>query len=234
MTFAAYKENRSQRTREALISSAETLFARYGVEGVSLNTITREAGQSNRNAVQYHFGNKAGLLQAIFDKHNPGLHDARAQLVADLQSRGIPRSQVIARALVEPLLEKLADPNGGEAFVHISAELITDNTLGYLDQDSEAIRLKRESTLSKIVHAQLQPLPTALATQRVLFMNGLVFHSLSDYTKLIRKSRNLSSANLPQSLAFMSGNLIDCIEAMLQAPASANTLATLSELEQKA
>lgn len=231
MTFAAYKENRSQRTRDALISSAETLFAKFGVEGVSLNTITREAGQSNRNAVQYHFGNKAGLLQAIFDKHNPGLHEARAELVDALERQGLARSRVIARTLVEPLLEKLADPDGGEAFIHISAELIIDNTQGYLEPGVNAIRFRRESKLSKLVFAQLQALPTSLATQRVLFMNGLVYHSLSDYIKLVRKSAPAGSAMPEEALAFMADNLTDCIEAMLQAPVSMDTQARLTALE---
>ena len=35
---------------------------------MSLNEITVAAGQKNRNALQYHFGNREGLLQAIIDQ----------------------------------------------------------------------------------------------------------------------------------------------------------------------
>ena len=48
--------------RDALRRSAEQLFAAHGVDGVSLRQITREAGQRNTTALQYHFGSRDGLL----------------------------------------------------------------------------------------------------------------------------------------------------------------------------
>lgn len=52
-------------TRDKLIRAAEELFAAQGVDGAQLRDITRLAGQANPSAVQYHFGSRAGLLDAV-------------------------------------------------------------------------------------------------------------------------------------------------------------------------
>ncbi|MEU2949903.1 TetR/AcrR family transcriptional regulator [Streptomyces xanthochromogenes] len=52
-------------TREKLIRAAEEVFAAQGVVGAQLRDIVRLAGQSNPSAVQYHFGSRAGLLDAV-------------------------------------------------------------------------------------------------------------------------------------------------------------------------
>ncbi|WP_069884421.1 TetR family transcriptional regulator [Streptomyces luteocolor] len=52
-------------TREKLIRAGEEVFAAQGVDGAQLRDIVRLAGQSNPSAVQYHFGSRGGLLDAV-------------------------------------------------------------------------------------------------------------------------------------------------------------------------
>ncbi|MGW5863920.1 TetR/AcrR family transcriptional regulator [Streptomyces sp. NPDC055239] len=52
-------------TREKLIRAGEEVFAAQGVHGAQLRDVVRLAGQSNPSAVQYHFGSRAGLLDAV-------------------------------------------------------------------------------------------------------------------------------------------------------------------------
>ncbi|WP_447036453.1 TetR family transcriptional regulator [Streptomyces sp. DSM 118878] len=52
-------------TREKLIRAAEEVFAAQGVDGAQLRDIVKLAGQSNPSAVQYHFGSRGGLLDAV-------------------------------------------------------------------------------------------------------------------------------------------------------------------------
>lgn len=61
------ENERGARSRLKMILVAEELFAREGINEVSLRTIASAAGQSNVAAVQYHFGGRDGLLRAIFD-----------------------------------------------------------------------------------------------------------------------------------------------------------------------
>lgn len=218
-------DNRSERTRQSLIGAAETLFARHGIEGVSLNTVTRAARQSNRNAIQYHFGGKNGLVQAIFDKHSPGIAQRRADLIDQMITAKLPTEVIVATAMVQPLIDKLDDPDGGEAFIHISAELITANTLGYQSPEKHHLQLVRESKIASFTAQQLASLPMPIVEQRILQMNILAYHGVSDHAR-VRKLPQYQG--LSADTRFMASNLIDSIVAVLSAPPSTRTRDLLS------
>lgn len=222
MTATAIKDTRSSRTRDALISAAETLFAQCGIEGASINTITRAAGQSNRNAVQYHFGSKHGLLQAIFDKHGPALTARREALLEELRHADMSPARRIATILVVPLVEKLDDDDGGAAFIHISAELIASNTLSYDLPESAMFELPRETKLVALMSEQLRHVSPAILRQRAVLANILAFHGISDHARLID---NPALDALSRNTDFMLSNLIDSVAAILDAAPSAQTQA---------
>ncbi len=71
-----------------LIEAAETLFARGGIEGVSLREIATAAGQRNHHAVQYHFGSREGLIEAIFAHRMLEMEATRAEMLAAAKVAG--------------------------------------------------------------------------------------------------------------------------------------------------
>ncbi|MFD6837454.1 TetR/AcrR family transcriptional regulator [Streptomyces diastaticus] len=73
-------------TREKLVRAAEEVFAAQGVDGAQLRDITRLAGQANPSAVQYHFGSRAGLLDAVMAERQ---RRTEAVLAAELSARGL-------------------------------------------------------------------------------------------------------------------------------------------------
>ena len=79
----ARREGRpSAASADLLIEAAEALMAEGGVAGVSLREISRAAGQGNNNAVQYHFGDLAGLIGAIQRKRLVEIERRRADMLA--------------------------------------------------------------------------------------------------------------------------------------------------------
>lgn len=68
-------------TRERLIETAERLFATEGVYGVSLREIVRASGARNVTALQYHFGDRHGLLRAVLERHRAEVESARHALL---------------------------------------------------------------------------------------------------------------------------------------------------------
>ena len=54
-------------TRQRILQAAKRLFASRGYEHTSTSAIAREAGTSESQLMK-HFGNKAGLLEAIFNE----------------------------------------------------------------------------------------------------------------------------------------------------------------------
>jgi AcrR family transcriptional regulator len=113
-------------TRERLIATAERLFASEGVNGVSLREIVRASGARNVTALQYHFGDRRGLLRAVLDRHHRDVESARHALL-DAYEAGKPDDvpddvHELSAALVRPLAAKLAHP-GGRAYLQILGEL---------------------------------------------------------------------------------------------------------------
>jgi AcrR family transcriptional regulator len=72
-------------TKALLIDAGERLFARHGFDGISLREIATAAGQANTNAVQYHFGDKAGFIGAILDDRMQKTEAMRAAMLAEMQ-----------------------------------------------------------------------------------------------------------------------------------------------------
>jgi AcrR family transcriptional regulator len=112
-------------TRDQIIRSAELLFASRGIDGVSLREINRAAGQRNASALQYHFGDRNGLVRALVEKHRADTDPRRHALLDQYEAEGILDRHALAAALVLPLAAKLADPDGGRAFLQINCEIFT-------------------------------------------------------------------------------------------------------------
>lgn len=70
-------QSRKRTTKEALIEVGEQLLGQRGFYGVSLREIAAEAGQSNTNAVQYHFKDKEGLIYAIIEDRSAIIENTR-------------------------------------------------------------------------------------------------------------------------------------------------------------
>lgn len=68
-------------TREFLLVTAESLFLSQGVNRVSLREIARAAGQRNPSALQYHFGDREGLIEAIVARRMQQQETRRAELL---------------------------------------------------------------------------------------------------------------------------------------------------------
>ncbi|MFI0350296.1 TetR family transcriptional regulator [Actinomadura sp. 9N407] len=97
--------------KEDLVPAAERLFAVHGVDGVSLRQVSTEAGQRNVAAAQYHFGDKRGLIQAIFRSRFERIDARRRERLAAVREAGLERDvRALVEVLVRPLAEQAASP----------------------------------------------------------------------------------------------------------------------------
>ncbi|POX39028.1 TetR family transcriptional regulator [Streptomyces sp. Ru73] len=106
-------------TRDKLIRAAEEIFAAQGVDGAQTRDIVRLAGQANPSAVQYHFGSRAGLLDAVMAGRLRRTEAALAPLLAELPE---PTLEDLVRALVTAEATQLSDVRGLRC-LRISAQL---------------------------------------------------------------------------------------------------------------
>jgi AcrR family transcriptional regulator len=107
------------RTREKLIRSGERRFARDGVAGARLRDIVRDAGQGNDAAIGYHFGSRAGLLDAIVGKHMAIMEADRSRTRDDLDENDVAG---LVRMVVLPTANLLKSAEGRD-FLRIIEQL---------------------------------------------------------------------------------------------------------------
>lgn len=211
---------RSLVTRARLIGIAERLFAARGIEGVSLIEISRAAGQRNSNACQYHFGDKQGLVQAILDKHVPGVAARRSAMLAEVPRAGrSKRLRALTRAFVRPVAAKLDDADGGREFIRINAQLVALHALAARGIPASPLRITQSGQLRRALLQALrgQRLPGAIAEQRLLLASGLVFHGLDDHVRVLELSGGRRSR---VGTRLFVASLEDSIVALLSAPVS--------------
>jgi AcrR family transcriptional regulator len=202
----------AQDTKDQLVSTAETLFAERGLDGVSLNEITRAAGQRNASALQYHFGGKDGLLEAILDKHQPGIDAERQRMLQKLAAKGQQASlRELVEVLVLPPVVKLDDPDGGPEYIRVMAQLIGSPTHSLLGQGNRGMHAGGDR-LMRAIAGQLTRLSRPARRMRTLLMVSLLFHGLSDFARL-REARIVGMNHRNQLVASLLDGLVGILDA---------------------
>lgn len=204
-------------TRAQLIRTAERLFAERGVESVSLREINREADQRNATALQYHFDDRQGLVRAILAKHEPAIEASRHALLDKIEDDGQRDLPRLSFALVMPAAEKLADGDGGRAYLRIVAQLI-NSPLARVDplavkDAANSLNRWRAMVEPEMSPLAVEPLHNRFTARRIMF---------------IELARRAESSRRKDDRLFVS-HLIDLVAAILGAPISAQTRGLLEE-----
>ena len=106
MTRAALPHRSDISLADKLIDAAEMLYAKHGIGGASFRQISVEAGSANNYAVQYHFGDLAGLVRAVLENRMPELERRRAALLAKAKEADrLGDLRTLNEVLYRPLME---------------------------------------------------------------------------------------------------------------------------------
>jgi AcrR family transcriptional regulator len=220
------KRQSSIATRARLVAAAEALFAERGIDSVSLSEITKAAGQRNASALHYHFGGKDALVDAILEKHQPGIARRRHEMIDDMEASGDVELHGLLAALVFPLADKLDDPDGGAHYVSLMAQLLSKPGANVLQMGAHNAASGRDR-LMRLVAAACPAIPEPVLRLRAIAVSGLLFHALADFDRLSHAGEE-ATANSAESELF-AYNLRDCLTAMLTAPVAPDTAALVRE-----
>lgn len=114
-------------TRTRILDAAEELFMLHGFEGTSMRLLTAKAGV-NLAAVNYHFGSKDALIEAVFRRRLDPMNVARTAELDKLEaSEAAPSPEAIIRAFITPGLRLMADgKDGGRNFTRLLGRAYTE------------------------------------------------------------------------------------------------------------
>jgi len=126
-TLAA--EATSLGTKSRILDAAERLFLEHGFEATSLRQLTAAAGV-NLAAVNYHFGSKEELFQAVLTRRLDPMNQERIDLLTKLEREagGKPLScEKVLFAMLIPALKLARDERrGGKNFLRLLGRAYAD------------------------------------------------------------------------------------------------------------
>ncbi len=108
-------------TKERILDAAEHLFAAEGFHSTSLRRLT-SAADVNLAAVNYHFGSKEALLEAVFERRLVPLNRERRERLDEVietarRQKTLPRPADVLRSFIEPTLHFRESGAGAESFI---------------------------------------------------------------------------------------------------------------------
>lgn len=164
-----------------LILAAEKLFARGGIEGVSLREIAAAAGQGNHHAVQYHFRSREGLVQAVFDYRMSQMENRRGEMLAAAEAQArLDSVRAIVEIIFLPQLELPGQRDDHSYANFLCQYLLRTTTTEYADFGSELPPNISRALL--LLRAQLAFLPDRIAQRRLITACFMFLNMLTAYS----------------------------------------------------
>lgn len=208
-------------TAEILLRTAERLYALEGADNVSTRQISREAGQKNHSALQYHFGSREQLIEAILNYRMLPLDAKRQHMVDDLERKGeTDNVRSLVEAFVIPFTSELLKPAEDSYYISLLMQLYSgyrgDKVFGGDNQRSQAIW-----KVSDYIVKALAPLPENVVVQRLTFMGTQMIYTVANWDHQRREGLLMLDAD---RLADYSTQLVDFVVGGLIAPVSTTAI----------
>jgi AcrR family transcriptional regulator len=173
MNLRAIKPQHETRTR--ILDAAEELFMQHGFEATSMRQLTAKAGV-NLAAVNYHFGSKDALIEAVFRRRLDPMNVAR---IAELDKLESPSPEAIIRAFIGPGLRLLEDAKGGgRNFVRLLGRAYTEPNKAVRQLIGQMYAPAMQRYKSALERA-LPQLPREELVWRMYFMFGTLAYTLA-------------------------------------------------------
>ena len=188
MTAIAEILSRELDSRTRMILAAEVLFAREGIDGVSLRRIAASSGQKNHHAVQYHFGSRDGLVQAIFDYRMQQMDAPRLEMIALAeQERRLEDPRTIADVIFLPQLA-LIDKFGDHSYANFLCQYLLRNSDAEYGRFGGNLPGGLRRTLN-LLRQKLSFLSDSAAQRRLITACFMFLNLLAVYTRDLEAGR---------------------------------------------
>jgi AcrR family transcriptional regulator len=199
--------------RLRLLAAAERLFATRGLE-VPNREIVATAEQHNQSAITYHFASRAGLIDAVCERHETPIAQHRQQLMARLPGPEDRTTRQLVEAHIQPLAAEILRC-APSYWARLTEMLLVDEPL-WFGHGSES-----QTELLELMVAHLSHLPESEAADRVALTARFLNSGLARW-----EHDSEAGVDDVAPLASFTLLLTDLAVAMLDASASVEPLQT--------
>jgi AcrR family transcriptional regulator len=212
---------RTEETQNHIKSAAQMLFARYGIDAVTVQQIVDAAGQRNNAALHYHFGSKEELIRQMVVDGAAVLDKRRRQMLDEIEARGGPTSiREVMLVLIMPVIE-LGDEERWRGYIRFTSNLQASDPKTLREALNNRWNASYVTCFDYL--KQMLPLPPTIIEQR-LSMFMIYANSILSAHEAALESRNTKTSRL-WSQPFTIENMLDMLEAALTCTPSKSTLA---------
>ena len=209
------RSERTTKTRRLFIEAGQRLFAQRGVDAVSVNEITGAAGQKNRTALQYHFGDKNGLLTAIIEVHAKRVFELRQQYLDSNIYDNSKASRRAAQALVNPLVQYIEENNTAVFYVKILSQLAAVDSPLLHPRTTSGISKLKDDRLHALMQSAVAHLQPPEAQRRLFLVVSFLFHS---YCGILQMNDSSGTSDILLQRSAMFSQIALAVESILEAP----------------
>jgi AcrR family transcriptional regulator len=166
--------------------------------------------------VQYHFGSRDAVIQAVISRTMDPIDAERNLLLDHLESTGaMLTTRGVLEVVVRPLARQLHTPEGRRYF-RIGAQLI--NHPRFMTDARDAITVNTSITrCAAYLLPSLDHLPVPIAVERTSQVTSFIIRACGDQSRLMDSD---PPARPVLSVEDFTVNLVDTIMAIVQAPTS--------------
>jgi AcrR family transcriptional regulator len=201
-------------TTGRILDVSERLFVEHGFEGTSLRMITQQA-EVNLAAVNYHFGSKDALFDAVFIRRlGPLIADCLAEL-EQLKALARPGVSDLLMTFIRPCLSLSKDPaRGGAMFVRLLSRTLVENHRDLRETVSQQYGVFVE----RYAEAFQRVLPDLDAVERdwrMHFAFGVMFNAFAgnDVLKIFTRSQIVSARDPDQIVKHLLPFVVSALQA---------------------
>ncbi len=195
-------------TKDKILDAAEELFAGAGYQSTSLRAITGRAGV-NLAAVNYHFGSKEALIEAVIERRLLPLNAKRIERLdavngAAQQDGRPPAVRDIMMAFIEPTLRFRESAPGAKNIISLLGRAIVE--------PDDTVKKRFFNLMMPVTRKMMASLAQALPgvarpslVNRFHFALGSIFHAMRFY----------GERSLPEEMLLPAGDMDAFIEELV-------------------
>jgi AcrR family transcriptional regulator len=213
-------------TKAQLKAAAQVLFARYGVDAVTVQQIISAAGQRNNAALHYHFGDKDELVRQLVVDGAKVLDQRRREMLKALEASGRPVTvRDVLVVLVVPVIE-LSNDARWAGYVRFTSNLQSTNRAMLRSALNNKWNGGYIACLANL-KSLLSDMPEPLIDQRLSIL-GIYANAILSAREAALDTRTARHANFWERLYTLE-NILDTLEATITCEPSSTTLALVSQ-----
>jgi AcrR family transcriptional regulator len=175
----------ASKTRDKLLDAATRAFAEHGVFNASLIEITRQAGQRNRSALNYHFGSREGVLGAVLERHADFLAHREGELLGIASRSPAGDVEPVIEAIVRPAAELAERDWRGRCYLLIVAELAGEDPETFSPAVASALDRTGGYDVYALLETRMADVTDAVRVERFSLITTFILRSVADRARAL-------------------------------------------------